>query len=614
VWGLSGGNGSGGNGSSGGSGNGSGSSGIGSSGNGSSCSSGSTHNACNGASGSISGTSPSAPIGCNGGAFLDSIPSMDLVSLTGSSLSREANCRQVGSNGVVVQHLEQLYEAANAMQPHFEQTMLTIAEMNSLALVTTATTSAITAATTASTTATTTTASTSPTNQSGLFIGDIKSLARVAEKIREKYLHVHPGPACSWVFDMLRASFVCKTQDQILRVYEAIKREPNCKIIRVKNRFQKPTAAGFRDILMNVLISCPAPAPAAGSDSYFDSGSGSAAAAAAGAGGDAGGSGGGASATTLRFVCEVQITHVDLRHYEIKHNTRALYHMFWPLLRGSAGDREKKLEIISRIVSLITPIMKSFVPDCSVDALKKRYTQVRDIVTKHYDKIHISEDIEALRNWGPVLEAINDLPLAESNQRKVVKLVRQTHGDNSLALASEYIRLGHLLQLRKKYTNAFEALERGVRTLGETLGENTGVVADTLLRLAEIKLLNGELADGIDLHTEVDIIRKRIFSKEPSSLIENTVIVQSTSGLNYYENDVPASAPAAAVGSGSSIGIGLITRQHSETHHSAYDTAPENYSNYNTYHPQHPHEELEPVPDLWDLVSSSGSDFGGDDA
>ena len=41
---------------------------------------------------------------------------------------------------------------------------------------------------------------------------------------------VDPGPPCAWIYDILRASFVCETEEQIRAVYDAVMQDPNMQV------------------------------------------------------------------------------------------------------------------------------------------------------------------------------------------------------------------------------------------------------------------------------------------------------------------------------------------------------------------------------------------------
>ena len=85
----------------------------------------------------------------------------------------------------------------------------------------------------------------------------LKKMDRVLQKAEDDYSKRQPGPSFSWVYDVVRSSIYCDDEDQITAVLSALRiLEENriVRILRLKNRFRKPTPAGFRDINMNIGV------------------------------------------------------------------------------------------------------------------------------------------------------------------------------------------------------------------------------------------------------------------------------------------------------------------------------------------------------------------------
>lgn len=108
-------------------------------------------------------------------------------------------------------------------------------------------------------------------------------------------------------------------------------------------RFKDPTTAGFRDILINVMLEDIGP-----------------------------------TGLMTHFICkpleilvnlvkiiiefligEIVITHIDLRQYEIENDTRALYRFFRPLTTGSKESQNAKIKLLEKIVSTTSPILNA---------------------------------------------------------------------------------------------------------------------------------------------------------------------------------------------------------------------------------------------------------------
>lgn len=92
------------------------------------------------------------------------------------------------------------------------------------------------------------------TLQSGL---SLKSKARISEKAASDYADRAPGPPLSYLYDVLRASITCQSEDQIVRVVQRLKSlRRGVVVARLKNRFISPSPSGYRDVLLKVLVQC----------------------------------------------------------------------------------------------------------------------------------------------------------------------------------------------------------------------------------------------------------------------------------------------------------------------------------------------------------------------
>jgi hypothetical protein len=87
----------------------------------------------------------------------------------------------------------------------------------------------------------------------------LKKAARINAKAREEYADREPGPPFSWIFDVLRATIVLDTPQEI-NLLIAVLLSPDfgeVQIVRLKNRCAKPLFQGYRDYLINIAIKLP---------------------------------------------------------------------------------------------------------------------------------------------------------------------------------------------------------------------------------------------------------------------------------------------------------------------------------------------------------------------
>lgn len=85
------------------------------------------------------------------------------------------------------------------------------------------------------------------TNSEAYFAG-VKSQHRAQEKIEHEL-----GGKVERITDLARATIVANDIASLMDVYEVLEREAT--VVKVKNRFKKPTASGYRDL--NILVQLP---------------------------------------------------------------------------------------------------------------------------------------------------------------------------------------------------------------------------------------------------------------------------------------------------------------------------------------------------------------------
>ncbi|CAJ1954726.1 unnamed protein product [Cylindrotheca closterium] len=84
-------------------------------------------------------------------------------------------------------------------------------------------------------------------------VAELKPRGRAFEKAKEDYGDRRPGPAESWLCDVVRASVICKSYKQMNDVNKWLQK--NCDVVKAKNRFLEPALNGYRDLLFHVVVS-----------------------------------------------------------------------------------------------------------------------------------------------------------------------------------------------------------------------------------------------------------------------------------------------------------------------------------------------------------------------
>jgi hypothetical protein len=141
-----------------------------------------------------------------------------------------------------------------------------------------------------------------------LKLAPLKGRARAEAKARNEYAK-NTAPATSWLFDVVRGSVMCATEDEIVRLYEALDEDPRVDIVRTKNRFNPPCFNGYRDILMNVAVRVE-----------------------------------GAAGEEVLHLCELQIHHAAIKESEPMHKSHVTYEFFREYFLGNADAVEERAD------------------------------------------------------------------------------------------------------------------------------------------------------------------------------------------------------------------------------------------------------------------------------
>lgn len=80
----------------------------------------------------------------------------------------------------------------------------------------------------------------------------LKDTQRTEAKLKTHYIKRIPGPTCAWIYDVVRCSVICYTPEQIRK--SVLWLEEHAKVIKMKNRFATPAFNGYRDILIHAQI------------------------------------------------------------------------------------------------------------------------------------------------------------------------------------------------------------------------------------------------------------------------------------------------------------------------------------------------------------------------
>jgi tetratricopeptide (TPR) repeat protein len=184
-------------------------------------------------------------------------------------------------------------------------------------------------------------------------------------------------------------------------------RYPAVEIIRLKNRFVRPTPSGFRDLLLNIGVTVE-------------------------------------TATGSRtFICEVQIHHAAMLRYDRGNDSHSHYEFFREYFKGSNESVQKRIQLASH--------MGRYAADTDLDTI------VRDLLG--------NTDITRLVAFKDLAELLGELEAAVIVQRRVLEIHREGWaGEEDVDVATALNNLAVLLKTQGKYDEAEPLYQQSLAT------------------------------------------------------------------------------------------------------------------------------------------------------
>lgn len=266
-------------------------------------------------------------------------------------------------------------------------------------------------------------------------IVELKPRDRANDKAREEYLTRVPGPPESWLYDILRASVICKTMKQMESVAKFLGKKAH--IVQVKNRFVQPAYSGYRDILYHVLLEWP----------YKEN---------------------------VGFVAEIQVHHKDVLNLEKMFGLQNHYKYFRSCFAGpdrTVVETLRDLDTIQKAGKIDESLMGRILDSENPDQLFM-FARLFNLNLEDYDR--------ALEIYSRVLV------LQESSIGEIHAKTANTYQDIGLVQAKKGL-----------FDNALRSLQKCLEIQEEVFGPYSPEVAITRSHLGHTIVLRGD--DGEEL-------------------------------------------------------------------------------------------------------------------
>ena len=384
---------------------------------------------------------------------IESVASVDIV-CRGDPPIHDPNFRQRGLNGDIVSNLRDLYDCAATIKSTFDNALLGIAKSLKMSSQSWDGYSPEVA-------------------QTGLTLCALKNAERATDKIKDKYMKIQPGPPESWLYDVVRASFICNTEDQMIAVCEQIQNFPSFEVVRIKNHFTRPFVSGFRDVQLTVRIMVK-----------------------------------NKRGVLMYFICEVTVTHIALRDYEVENNTHLVRQQFASLFKGTPSRREGILAALMKCHREIGRVLASNERSQSESSEKFLSDAIIAFVGEELKDVPTDGgDDEVLECWVETLKFLGEYEGAEIVQGRVLKALVHHFEDDSLEVAEGLDDLANILRLQGKYQASVQMYEKSIFVRTRILGEKHPLVANSLCAMAGVMYDQKKFAMALPLHEQVRVRR-----------------------------------------------------------------------------------------------------------
>ena len=276
-------------------------------------------------------------------------------------------------------------------------------------------------------------------------VAPLKRRERALEKASNDYDDRDPGPAVSWLFDIVRGKAVCETGDQILAVWNHLQacKADGLEIARVKNRCAKPNFNGYRDFLLNLKLPIL----------------------------------GGADGRSIVswHMCELQIHIKQITDAEKRLNSHTTYEYFRTYFFGNMDAMGKRLNLVLKLGNMEATSLSEMVDRVLADG---------------------ASDARTLDDVAALCKMMDQAAFVEKLRRAILDKVAVEHGKASSTFAVALSNLAELLRSQNRLAEAEPLYVESLARRKAKYGDSHRSVADGLNNLGALYQEQGKLAEA----------------------------------------------------------------------------------------------------------------------
>ena len=311
----------------------------------------------------------------------------------------------------------------------------------------------------------------------------LKERARAAEKAAVRYKRRTPGPAESWVYDVVRGRISCYTLSQLSLVLQALRAEAEARggrVLRVKNRCLEPHWSGTRDALVKVQLPIARPGEAAGCGASLLRCLPSA-----------------CTGRSFTHVCEVQVRHRLMVLHDEKVKSMDMYKRYRGFFDTGTSTAATRMRTLYRLADLMAEA------GAALSAERSAAPRLGRLVALACAS---EEDLGVLRSLEELLrEQLREYEAAGLLSGRLAAL---SAGQEDVSRADRLLDIAAREAAAGRPGLAGDLAQQALHVYRPTLGDNHPKVCSALVALAAARQRQGRQADALALYGRACAISK----------------------------------------------------------------------------------------------------------
>ncbi|CAJ1932944.1 unnamed protein product [Cylindrotheca closterium] len=363
--------------------------------------------------------------------------------------------QQQSVHGVAVKTIDELYAAAEVAQPIYEKTIKRLISKVCDDCGTSL-------------------------NKVGMRFADLKQQERALEKAEDDYGRRRPGPAVSWLYDIVRGSVEFRSAKEIERFVHNLRKKKTIHIVKAKNRFERPSLTGYRDMCIHIQLD---------------------------------------TKKGFHHICEVQLHHKEMIELEKEIGSHEFYEFFRSYFAGATGslrERLDDLQLISEGRFVDDSFLANLLAECrDVDRLERLGKLFAKQLCEYDNAIQIYQRIAQLESsrlgskhpmMAGIYSTIADILQEKGSMNEAlvmyeesIQLFASSIGVTHPAIAAMYNNCAGVLEQVDRYDEAYEMYKKASTIFQERLGEKHPSLARIYHNMSGILQDQGKIDAAMDL-------------------------------------------------------------------------------------------------------------------